>query len=140
MPSPPVFSGFASPVNPQPAELRAWAYDPVAGPPQTSAQWDLLLADDELVPVLVELAADPVCPKRTFALHCLYLYAADAVRTGFRAHPRRRVKKLLEQAQATQDAWVTLWVTNTKALIADPDLFDYHEWCQGGLARRPRRL
>jgi hypothetical protein len=136
----PAFAGFVNPVNPQPEELRAWAYDPAAGAPQTAAQWDLLLADDELVPTLVELAADPVCPKRTFALHCLYLYAADAVRTGFRAHPKRRVKKLLDQAEDTADAWVTLWVANTYALIKNPDLFDYYEWCQGGLARRPRRL
>ena len=140
METPPAFGGFANPVNPTPAELRAWAYDPKAGPPKVSGQWDLVLADDELMPTWVELAADPICPKRTFALHCLYLYAADAVRTGFRAHPRRRVKKLLDRAQATDDAWVTLWVTNTKALIADPNLFDYHEWCAGGLARRPRRL
>ncbi|TWJ11428.1 hypothetical protein LX16_2147 [Stackebrandtia albiflava] len=135
-----VFAGFASAVNPTAEELRAWANDPAAGPPQIAAQWDLLLADDPLMPTLVELAADPMCPKRTFALHCLYLYAADAVRTGFRAHPRRRVRRLLEQAAATQDAWVLLWVHNTKALISDPELFDYKEWCQGGLARRPRRL
>lgn len=134
------FAGFANPVNPTPEELRAWAFDSNAGPPQTAAQWDLLLADDPLMPTLVALAADPVCPKRTFALHCLYLYAADAVRTGFRAHPKRKVRKILEQAEATQDAWVDLWVQNTRALIKDPDLFDYHDWCQGGLARRPRRL
>jgi len=134
------FAGFASAVNPTPEELRAWANDPTAGPPQIAAQWDLLLADDPLMPTLVELAADPMCPKRTFALHCLYLYAADAVRTGFRAHPKRKVRKLLDRAESLGDAWVSLWVHNTKALISDPDLFDYKEWCQGGLARRPRRL
>ncbi|MGH8794251.1 MAG: hypothetical protein ACRDXX_16590 [Stackebrandtia sp.] len=135
-----MFAGFDSPVNPSSDELRAWAYDPGAGAPQTAAQWDLLLADDPLAPTLVELAADPICPKRTFALHCLYLYAADAVRTGFRAHPRRKVKKLLEQADSTADAWVELWAENTRALIGNPDLFDYRDWCQGGLARKPRRL
>ncbi|HIV57785.1 MAG TPA: hypothetical protein H9902_07490 [Candidatus Stackebrandtia faecavium] len=140
MPQESTFAGFANPVSPQPEELREWAYDANAGPPKISAEWDLVLADDALMPTLVELAADPVCPKRTFALHCLYLYAADAVRTGFRAHPRRRVKKLLDRANQTGDAWVKLWVTNTKALIDDPNLFDYREWCQGGLARRPRRL
>ncbi|MGH8877722.1 MAG: hypothetical protein ACRD0P_10330 [Stackebrandtia sp.] len=134
------FTGFANPVNPTPEELRAWAADSTARPPQTAAQWDLLLADDPLMPTLVELAADPVCPKRTFALHCLYLDAADAVRTGFRAHPKRKVRKILEQAESTQDAWVELWVENTRALIRNPDLFDYRDWCQGGLARRPRRL
>ncbi|CAM3282184.1 hypothetical protein [Stackebrandtia soli] len=134
------FEGFANPVEPTVDELTAWAYDPVAGPPQISRQWDLLLADDRLVPTILGFAADPVCPKRTFALHCLYLYAADAVRTRFRAHPRKLVKRLLDAAWDTGDPWVRLWVSNTKALSADPDLFDYAEWCQGGLARRPRRL
>ncbi|HZE38723.1 MAG TPA: hypothetical protein VE172_07905 [Stackebrandtia sp.] len=140
MDDPAVFAGFGNPANPTPEELRAWAADPHAGAPATSGQWDLLLADEPLMPTLVDLAADPVCPKRTFALHCLYLYAADAVRTGFRAHPRRRVRRILEQADATADPWVQLWVHNTNALISNPDLFDYREWCQGGLARRPRRL
>lgn len=136
----PAFAGFADPVNPGADELRAWGYDPAAGPPPGMQDWDLLLASDELAPTLLELAADPLCPKRTFALHCLYLYCGDAVRTGFRAHPRRRVRKLLDQGRASQDPWVMLWVDNTKALIADPNRFDYQEWCEGGLARRPRRL
>lgn len=140
MHEPAAFVGFVSAVNPTPDELRAWANDPAAGPPPIAAQWDLLLADDPLMPTLLELAADPTCPKRTFALHCLYLYAADAVRTGFRAHSKRKVRKLLKHAEALGDAWVSLWVHNTKALISDPNLFDYREWCQGGLARRPRRL
>ena len=135
-----VFNGFANPIEPSPAELTAWAYDPTAGAPQVNRQWDLLLADDRLAETLLGLAADQLCPKRTFALHCLYLYSADAVRTRFKAHPQKLVRRLLEAAEALDDAWVRLWAANTKALIADPNLFDYAEWCQGGLVRRPRRL
>ena len=133
------FTGFVDPVNPTRDEVVAWAYDPVAGVP-VSQDWDLVVADDEIAPALLELACDPVCPKRTFALHCLYIYAGDSVRTGFRAHPKRKVLKLLELAAGKGDPWVALWTYNTKALISDPRLFDYGDWCDGGLARRPRRI
>ena len=132
-------SSFVDPVNPTRDEVVAWAYDSRAGAP-VAQDWDLVVADDEIAPALVDLAADPVCPKRTFALHCLYIYAGDSVRTGFRAHTKRRLRKLLELADATNDAWVTLWAYNTRALVKDPKLFDYVEWCEGGLARRPRRI
>lgn len=133
------FGGFQDPVNPTVEEFVAWAYDAVAGVPVTQ-DWDLLIADDELAPALLRLAGDPVCPKRTFALHCLYIYAGDSVRTGFRAHSKRKLGRLLEQADANGDAWVALWAYNTRQLIAKPKLFDYAEWCDGGLARRPRRI
>ncbi|GLZ80551.1 hypothetical protein Afil01_53580 [Actinorhabdospora filicis] len=133
------FAGFADPVNPTREEVVAWAYDPAAGVPM-SQDWDLMVAEDDIAPALVDLAADPVCPKRTFALHCLYIYAGDAVRTGFRAHPKRRLVKVLEVADTKGDPWVSLWVHNTRALIAEPGLFDYADWCDGGLARRPRRV
>lgn len=133
------FSGFATPAVPTEEEIRAWAADPNAGPPD-GRQWDLLLATDELIHTWLELAADPVCPKRAFALHVLYIYAGDSVRTKFKVHSRKKVDKLLEAASEYRDQWVRLWVRNTKALIKYPKLFDYQEWCNGGLVRNPRRI
>ena len=135
------FRGFANPVDPTPAELRAWAYRPDmtkmrAMPPE----WDLLVASDRLVGTLFELALDGNCPARRFALHCLYIYAADAIRTKFRAHPKRRLRKLVEQAEDEGDDLLTMWAHNTRVLLAIPELFDYHDWCEGGLVRSPRRL
>ena len=135
------FRGFANPVDPAPAELRAWAYHPdmvrlQAMPPD----WDLLVANDRLVSTLLDLALDGNCPARRFALHCLYIYAADAIRTKFRAHPRRRLRKLVEQAEDEGDDLLVTWAHNTRVLLAVPDLFDYRDWCEGGLVRSPRRL
>jgi len=98
------FRGFANPVDPTGAELRAWAYHPdmvrlQAMPPD----WDLLVASDRLVGTLLDIALDVRCPARRFALHCLYIYAADAIRTKFRAHPKRRLRKLVEQAEEEGD-------------------------------------
>ena len=123
-----VFRGFANPVDPTPGELRSWAYHPEAVPIEgMPADWDLLVAGDRLIGTL-------------FALHCLYIYAADGIRTGFRAHPKRRLRKFVELAESEGDDFLGTWAHNTRMLLARPDLFDYHDWCEGGLVRSPRRL
>jgi hypothetical protein len=135
------FRGFANPVDPSPSEMRAWAHHPDSVPLQSlPSDWDLLVAGDRLVMTLFDLAMDRDCPARRFALHCLYIYAADAIRTGFRAHPKRRLRKLVEQAEEDGDEFMGTWAHNSRVLIARPDLFDYHDWCEGGLVRNPRRL
>ena len=135
------FSGFANPVDPRPDELKAWAYHPESVPlDEMPANWDLLIAGDVLAPTLFELAMDRQCPARRFALHCMYIYAADAIRTNFRAHPRRRLRKMVEQAEQDGDELMRIWAHNARMLLARPELFDYHDWCEGGLVRQPRRL
>jgi hypothetical protein len=135
------FRGFVNPVDPTAAELRAWAYHPDSITLQSMPpDWDLLVAGDPLVGTLFELALDPTCPARRFALHCLYIYAADSVRTDFRAHPKRRLRKLVEEAEDQGDEMLDVWAHNTRVLIARPELFEYHDWCEGGLVRNPRKL
>ena len=59
------FRGFANPVDPTPAELRAWAYHPSTPTVrQMPPDWDLLVAGDPLVGTLMDLALDPSCPSR----------------------------------------------------------------------------
>jgi hypothetical protein len=135
------FQGFANPVDPSSSELRAWAYHPEAVrledmPPD----WDLLVAGDHLVFTLLDLALDTTCPARRFALHCLYIYAADSIRTNFRAHPKRKLRRMVEQAEQEGDEMMAIWAHNARMLLARPDLFDYHDWCEGGLVRSGRRL
>ena len=135
------FYGFANPVDPRPEELQAWAYHPESVPLDAMPpDWDLLISGDVLAPTLFELAMDRQCPARRFAQHCMYIYAADAIRTGFRAHPRRKVRKFVERAEEQGDAWLTAWAHNVRALQSRPDLFDYYDWCEGGLVRNPRRI
>ncbi|ROT33740.1 hypothetical protein [Micromonospora sp. HM5-17] len=137
----PTFRGFANPVDPSPAELRAWAYEPDSVPLETMPpDWDLLVSGDHLITTLFDLAMDPSCPARRFALHCLYIYAADGIRTKFRAHSRRRLRKLVEQAERNGDEPMLIWAHNTRVLQSRPELFDYHDWCEGGLVRQSRRL
>ena len=82
------FRGFANPVDPTAAELRSWAYQPDSvALSNMPTYWDLLVAGDRLITTVFELAMDPKCPARRFALHCLYIYAADGIRTEFSAPP-----------------------------------------------------
>jgi hypothetical protein len=135
------FRGFENPVDPSPSELRAWAYDPDSVPADSMpADWDLLVSGDHLIQTLFELAMDPSCPARRFALHCLYIYAADGIRTNFRAHPRRRLRRFVEQAEKSGDESMSTWAHNARVLLARPELFEYRDWCEGELVRKPRRL
>ncbi|SCL16446.1 hypothetical protein GA0070624_1018 [Micromonospora rhizosphaerae] len=135
------FHGFANPVDPSAAELRAWAYQPDSVPlTSMPPDWDLLVAGDHLVTTLFELAMDQACPARRFALHCLYIYAADGIRTNFRAHPKRRFRKLVEQAERSGDELMRNWAHNSRVLLARPNLFVYRDWCEGGLVRENRRI
>ena len=135
------FRGFVNPVDPTPGELRAWAYHPDAVPLHAMpVDWDLLVSGDRLIGTLFTVALDRACPARRFAVHCLYIYAADAIRTNFQAHPKRKLRKFVEQAEADGDEMLAVWAHNARMLLARPELFDYHDWCEGGLVRNPRRL
>ncbi|HEX6967583.1 MAG TPA: hypothetical protein VF174_01965 [Micromonosporaceae bacterium] len=135
------FRGFANPVDPSPTELRAWAYQPDSVPPQSMpANFDLLVAGDHLITTVFDLAMDPSCPARRFALHCLYIYAGDAITTNFRSQPRRRLRKLVKRAEEHGDELMRTWAHNCRVLLTKPHLFDHRDWYEGGLARRPRRL
>jgi hypothetical protein len=138
---PGTFRGFANPVDPTPTELRAWAYHPDATLLATlPPDWDLLVSGDRLIGTLFDIALDPTCPARRFGVHCLYIYAADGVRTNFRAHPRRRLRKFVESAEHGGDEMLAGWAHNVRMLLVRPELFDYHDWCEGGLVRNPRRI
>lgn len=133
--------GFSDVVDPTAAELRAWAYAPDSVPThRLPDDFDLLVTNERLIHTLFALAADPDCPARRFALHCLHVYAAAAIRSRFRTHPRKRLRRLVERAEATADVALARWAHNCRVLLARPDLFDYAEWCQGELVRRPRRI
>ncbi|WP_189114952.1 hypothetical protein [Pilimelia terevasa] len=133
--------GFTSVVDPTPAELRAWAYAPDSVPVTAlPPDFDLLVTGDRLIGTLFALALDDTCPARRFALHCLHIYAGDAIRTAFRHHPRRRLRRLVEQAEGRGDEVLVRWAHNCRVLLARPELFSYADWCEGGLVRRPRSL
>lgn len=135
------YFGFVDPVDPRPEELRTWAYHPEAMPYDAlPPDWDLLIAGDALAPTLFELAMDRHCPARRFAVHCLYIYAADSVRSNATSRRKRRLSGFVQRARDLGDEMMAVWAHNCTMLMSHPELFDHGDWMEGGLVRRPRRV
>ena len=60
-------------VNPSPGQLRRWGYEDDLY--LTGQDEDLLLHDVKYLPILLELASDPACPKQFYAASIVYTYA-----------------------------------------------------------------
>ena len=120
------------PANPTDAELTRWAF---SDEPQPIEDFDLVVADVERVPLLLELTSSP---QRPFFMRCLYLIVGDAVRTAFKTSSRSAVQSALEVAiaVAASDRAVARWAEDSQTLLASPERFDYDDRCDGGLARR----
>jgi hypothetical protein len=136
-------AGFADPVDPRPDELRAWAYNPASVPASAlPSDWDLLVANDTLATTLFELAMDPYCPARRFAVHCLHVYAGEALRpsANFSRGRLRRLRHFIDVAARSADEIMQIWAHNCRVLNDHPDVFRPDDWIDGGLTRDPVRL
>jgi hypothetical protein len=120
-----------NPYDPTDDELRQWAQSEAFAPVE---DFDLMIADLDRVPLLVELASSPA---RVFFLSCLYLVVGDAVRTSFQTATRSDVEAALTHAAAIaeDDPAIRKWIADSRRLLASPEEFDYEAWCDGGLAR-----
>ena len=122
------------PVNPEPEELRTWAADGNALEPVMD--FALMATSLGNVPLIIELANSPTCPKRRFFLECLYLFVGDGVRTEYRRWSRQQVQELLQQVDQLEAKHpsVERWLERSRELMANPQAFDYDLWCDGGHA------
>ena len=123
---------FANPWNPQPKEIRAWAYDPEA--PWPVQDFHLALSWARHEKAYLDLASDEACPKRRFFLDVLYLIVGDAVRSEFAGMPEPVVRGFVERGEAYRHPDVRAWQARSRALMADPGLFNFEQWCAGGYA------
>ena len=125
---------MTDPYNPIAEDIRRWAFDAEAKEPVQD--WDLMLSTVAQEDLFLELASNDECPKADFFLALLYLIAGDAVRTGYRSHPRDAVESLLKKAEARYPKrCIYLWIRRSKHLMAHPEEFQYDDWCAGVLAR-----
>jgi hypothetical protein len=126
-------SHFSDPWNPQPVEIRAWAYEPNAQEP--TQDFDLALAWGGHEWAYFDLVSDSACPKRRYFLGVLYLMVGDAVRARYRNVPEPVVRGFVEHGSEYGHPDIEAWQARSRALMADPSTFDYTLWCGGGYAR-----
>lgn len=74
-------------LNPTPDEVRVWGYDTDLS--LMSQDEDLIFHDIKYIPILVELAADPSCPKQDYAYHILCNFCRDKILRGGMDYMRR---------------------------------------------------
>jgi len=119
-----------NPLDPTEAEIRAWAYE--ADSLEPMQDWHLIIWGEVDPGLLVELAADPDCPKRSYFLWCLYGRIGDEVRTS-------RLDDLtwatVDRSLTGGEAAVARWAARSTTLRDRPELFNYEDWCGGELAR-----
>jgi hypothetical protein len=127
-------SHFADPWNPQPEEVRAWAYEPDAEEP--TQDFDLALRWARHERAYFDLASDPACPARLYFLSVLYLIVGDTVRNGFAEDPEPVVRGFIDRGGEYDHADIRTWQERSRELLADPASFDHEAWCAGGFARR----
>jgi hypothetical protein len=121
-----------NPYDPSDDELRQWAY---SGLDEPIEDFDLMVAEWDRAPLLIELASSPA---RDFVFRCLYLIVGDAVRTTFHTSSREQIKTMLAGAApaAATDRGVGRWIGESQRLLEHPERFDFDLWCDGGLAKR----
>ncbi len=110
--------------------IRAWAYSGEGEPVQ---DWDILIAEPEHLPVLLEVIPDQACPLRAretllSSLYCMVGHAQS--KEEFRATART--------AEQSGDAWLETWARRVREILDHPDTFDRKDWCGfPGYATKP---
>ena len=125
------------PFNPTAAELEAWSLQPTAQQPVED--WDLIITDEENLEVIYRLAGDTTRAQWHFFLGCLYLFVADAWRTGFSAYPRIAVESLLSRVPEDAPSHLLRWRQRCRELLAGRCAYDYVLWCGHGYAGQERQ-
>ncbi|MFF0825406.1 hypothetical protein ACFYU8_08790 [Brevibacillus sp. NPDC003359] len=121
------------PLNASLNEIQEWAYDKASLIP--TQDWDLAITDLESAPLLLKLSIDPkvLVEKRLFFLACLYLLVGETIFTGGTEHNSEGVRLFVEDSSSISDQAIQKWVSRSRELFNNPDLFEYNRWCNGEL-------
>ncbi len=111
-------------VNPAPDEIWAWAYSGATEPMQ---DWNVIIAEPDNLPLLVELVADLACPSRRYILRSLYCAVGHGDRTD------RRLHDSVVRAQQSDEPWLNTWARRVHDIVEHPESFQRQDWggCPG---------
>ena len=92
--------------DPSPETVRRWGYNENVY--LIEQDEDLILGDARYVPVLLELAADPACPKRGYALDIVRAYTHFLL-TGRHREQADPIASMAEQTAGSPDPHIREW-------------------------------
>ena len=76
--------------------------------------FQIIVADPELASTLLDLVADPGCPKRQYALGSLYCLV------GHTPHGDERLAQAVLLAERNEDPWLRTWAKRTRHVVRHP--------------------
>lgn len=113
--------------------ITKWAYKKSK---RTSvAGMDEVMATLENADLLLTLASDINCPRRAFALRCLYSMVGASVSKHIDVDIAK-INVLLDKANGSSDLVIINWVNRSRLILRDLRKYDYIEWCQGGFSEK----
>jgi hypothetical protein len=101
-------------VNPSPEQLREWGYDDDLY--LTSQDEDLLLHNVAYLPILLELASDPACPKQYYATSIVYYYSQLCVLHKRHAEAEA-ISGIIDTAPQDVDPLVREWCDDFRWIV-----------------------
>lgn len=116
-----IAAGGAHVAKPTATDLRAWAY---SGADEPVEDFDIFLDAVDVLPVVIECAADTGCPAQSFMLRSLYCTVGH-----LQAVNRPRIWAAAEDARRSPDASLRTWATRTIDIIDGIREMNQAEWC-----------
>ena len=122
-----------NPFDPNPQDVKRWMYSDESWPEQ---DWDLFLANGRCDEVLLECARDLQCPRRDFALHCLYFLVGDVIYETRSVVRVAKVQEFLSSVGDKEDQELVDWKKESIELLSGEREFDYEYWCNHAFKRQ----
>jgi len=122
---------FGNWANPTLAEIETWAFEPNSYAPEQD--FNLILAEDQYIDLVLNLSSNKKCPKQLFFLQCLYIYVGQKVRNN--PNPPKRMD-ILEKAKLINSELISKWLDRSEKLLKNPSSFNYDDWCNARLAQK----
>lgn len=111
---------FVDEANPTPHEIIRWARSDADEPMQ---DFDIIVAEPEMLRTLLDLVGDPECPKRKYLLGSLYCLV------GHSRLDDPRIAEAVLRALGSDDPWLRTWARRTQAVLSDPVSRNRDDWC-----------
>ena len=117
--------------NPSITEIQEWAYSNEEWP---NVDWPLFLSWIEDIRSWAKFATDHKCPKKYFVRYMLYYQVGKAFQSNLSKDADFKIKGFLQEVEDIKHGDIRQWIAHVRHLLAEPDTFTYHNWCEGGLA------
>ncbi len=115
--------------NPTINEIIEWAYSDEDWP---NVDWPLFISWKDDLKLYIELILDEKSQKKDFFTFMLYYQVGKVYK---KKNGEYKIRQYLEYAANIDNNNIVKWVKDVNKLLKNPHLFNYYDWCDGGLTK-----